>query len=36
MLAVSFVQLDFLILDLLTYIKFSMNTYFVKDHQASI
>ena len=36
MLAVSFVQLDFLNLDLLTYIKLSMNTYFVKDHQASI
>ena len=36
MLAVSFVQSDFLNLDLLTYIKLSMNTYFVKDHQASI
>ena len=36
MLAVSFVQLDFLNLDLLTYIKLSMNTYAVKDHQASI
>ena len=36
MLAVIFVQLDFLNLDLLTDIKLCMNTYFVKDHQASI